>query len=426
MRLSDDSSLMRIAVWHNLPSGGAKRALYDQVSGLLKLGHQLESWCPPSAEQEFLPLSDVIPEHIVPAEHVPSSKATNLWELAHDTHVQIEAMNGHARRCAREINEGGFDLLLAAACMEFGVTALARYCELPSVLYLQEPHRSLYEALPNPPWAADERPPGWWYSHREVRHAVRRAFQVRRNEVQVREEVRNASAFNKVACNSLYSRESILRAYGLDAEVCYLGVDESRFTPGDHGPRLPFFLSVGHAAYHKNAAFIIRALGRRADKSWPLVWAANMVDEPYVAVLTQLAQRAGIKLDLRRDVSDHQLLQLYRTAGLFLYAPRLEPFGLAPLEASACGLWTVGAAEAGTRESIVDGQNGSLVAPDEEAFAQKIDELLADSAKLSAMGALARQAVQRNWGMERAVLRLEDLLRRVTNSSLRTKCTSNL
>ncbi len=406
---------MRIAVWHNLPSGGAKRALYDQVSGLVKLGHQLESWCPPSADQEFLTLSDLIPEHRVEVEHVPSSKATNFWELAHDTHVQLEAMTRHCQRCAREINLGGFDVLLAAACMDFRVTAIGRYTHLPSVLYLQEPHRSLYEALPDPPWAADERRPGWWYSQRELRQAVRRAIQVRRKEVQVREEVRNASAFNKIACNSLYSRESILRAYGLEAEVCYLGVDETRFTPEINEPRQPFFLSVGHAAFHKNTAFLIRALGRRKDKSWPLVWAANMADEPYVIELRQLAQAVGIKFELRRDVSDHDLLELYRTASLFLYAPRLEPFGLAPLEASACGLWTVGVAEAGTRESIDDGHNGSLVGADEAAFAEKIDELLADNARLEVMSGLARQTVERKWGMDSAVLRLEGLLRRVGN-----------
>ena len=99
---------------------------------------------------------------------------------------------------------------------------------------------------------------------------------------------------------------------------------------------------MGHAAAHKNAAFIIRALGRRNDKSWGLVWAANIVDKGYAAMLNELARDVGVTLDLRPKVSDQELLELLRTAGLFLYAPRLEPFGLAPLEASACGLVTVG------------------------------------------------------------------------------------
>jgi glycosyltransferase involved in cell wall biosynthesis len=45
------------------------------------------------------------------------------------------------------------------------------------------------------------------------------------------------------------------------------------------------------------------------------------------------------------------------------YAPRLEPLGLAPLEAGACGLPVVAVAEAGVRETVVDGITGSLTGP---------------------------------------------------------------
>lgn len=234
--------------------------------------------------------------------------------------------------------------------------------------------------------------------------------------MRVREEVRNAFAFTKVLCNSFYSRESILRAYGLDAEVCYLGIDETHFAPDENGPRLPFFLSVGRAAIDKNAAFIIRALGLREDRSWPLVWVANMADEGYASELQKLANAVGVRLDVRHDVSDRELLDLYRTAGLFLYAPRLEPFGLAPLEAAVCGLVTVAVAEAGTRESITDGQNGFLVAADEALFAEKIDDLLADDAGLSKQAFLARDTVEQKWGMRQAVEHLEGILTRIATA----------
>ena len=148
---------MRIALWHNLPPGGGKRAFYDQVAGLVKLGHYVESWCPPSADQQFLPLSDLVTEHVVDAEHVPLSKRKNLWELAHDSDLQLEAMNRHCQRCAHEMSRGTFDIMFAGPCREFRVMSIARYVEMPSVLYLQEPQRRLYEALPVPPWAADER-----------------------------------------------------------------------------------------------------------------------------------------------------------------------------------------------------------------------------------------------------------------------------
>jgi glycosyltransferase involved in cell wall biosynthesis len=135
-----------------------------------------------------------------------------------------------------------------------------------------------------------------------------------------------------------------------------------------------------------------------------------MANDAYIRELMELAKNAGIALDLRCNVSDRELVRLYSAASLFLYAPRLEPFGLAPLEASACGLVTVGVAEAGTREGITVGENGFLVPADEALFARKIDDLLADRPGLEDMAALARDCVVRKWSMQEAVRRLERVL----------------
>ena len=57
---------MRIAVWHNLPSGGGKRALYYHVRGLVERGHSVEAWCPSTSDRNYLPLSELITEHVLP------------------------------------------------------------------------------------------------------------------------------------------------------------------------------------------------------------------------------------------------------------------------------------------------------------------------------------------------------------------------
>lgn len=45
-----------------------------------------------------------------------------------------------------EIDRGGFDLLFGNSCSYFATPFLARFTDMPSVLYLQEPYRSFYEA----------------------------------------------------------------------------------------------------------------------------------------------------------------------------------------------------------------------------------------------------------------------------------------
>src|SRR5712692_7073843 len=98
---------MRIAVWHNLPSGGGKRALYYHVRGLLERGHTVESWCPPTADQTYLPLRDLAPEHVVPLNWEKSTRTnrlTSLIALHRDPIQLIKALDQHSRECAEEIN----------------------------------------------------------------------------------------------------------------------------------------------------------------------------------------------------------------------------------------------------------------------------------------------------------------------------------
>ena len=60
----------------------------------------------------------------------------------------LRAMDEHCRRCAGEIDAGGFDVVLAGSSGPLAVTSLALHLSTPAVLYLQEPFRPLYEAAP--------------------------------------------------------------------------------------------------------------------------------------------------------------------------------------------------------------------------------------------------------------------------------------
>src|SRR5262249_35414220 len=136
----ENSARMKIAVWHNLPSGGGKRALFYHVRGLRERGHVLESWCPSTADKGYLPLGDLITEHIDPL-RVPDVRWRRLRYhevgLAIALLRRLKAMDEHSLRCARQMQAGGFDVLFANACQFFRAPQIARHTPLPSVLYLQ-------------------------------------------------------------------------------------------------------------------------------------------------------------------------------------------------------------------------------------------------------------------------------------------------
>src|SRR6266403_1604188 len=243
---------MKIAVWHNLPSGGGKRALYYHVRGLVQRGHTVESWCSPLADRQYLPLGEFVTEHVVPLEVKAGrmGKLTSRYEmLQRELHGnlldELHALNEHCQRCAKEINAGGFDVLLANSSMIMGAASIGRYVETAKALYLQEPNRGLYEANTNGLlWTALPAMTRPWTRPRYIAWALINELGTHQLRILAREEFLNAKAFDRILVNSFFSRESLLRAYGLDASVCYLGIDTKLFV-NQHQARENFVVSLG-------------------------------------------------------------------------------------------------------------------------------------------------------------------------------------
>jgi D-inositol-3-phosphate glycosyltransferase len=68
-----------------------------------------------------------------------------------------------------------------------------------------------------------------------------------------------------------------------------------------------------------------------------------------------------------------QLRYYYSAANVFVTTPWYEPFGITPVEAMACGAPVVGTAVGGIKTTVVDGETGCLVPPnDPEALAERL------------------------------------------------------
>ena len=412
---------MKIAVWHNLSSGGGKRALYHHVRGLVERGHQLDVWCPEGVDADYLPLS----EH-GRVRGIPLSFATNPhkprwmpWCLRdyRFARAQVVALDEHCRYCAAQVERGGYDVLFANACHYLAVSRMGTYANLPSVLYLQEPRRKLYEALPELPWIAAKSAHG--DRPRRLRRHLSDLLHVHALRLQAREELENVQNYNSILVNSLYSRESLLRVYGLDSRVCYLGVDTRLFRPTG-GKRERLVVSVGAFAYHKGPERAIAALAALPeDERPPMVWIANYVSPgDYRASVEALAKSNGVDLRLRVMVGDGELVDVLNRATVMIYTPRLEPFGFAPLEASACELPVVAIAEGGVRETVEHGFNGLLVPDaDPHALAQALREVLRNPTLAADLGQAGRQRVVKEWTWNAAVDRLEAALTRTATQS---------
>ena len=289
---------MKIAVWHNLPSGGGKRALYDHVQGLVARGHTVEAWCPPTADRDYLPLNQLIQEHVVELQWPIKTRATDKFGITLATERRLAAMDAHCRVCAEQIGSSQFDILFANACMFFRTTSIGRFAQIPSVLYLGEPYRWLYEALPRLPWLAAPRFLGSSFRPSRLKAAIVDSRDIRNLRLQAREEVENAAAFRRILVNSYFSRESVLRAYGLDADVCYLGIDLAQFTD-KHLPRSGSFVGLGSITPAKNVRLCIEAIATVSSPRPKLIWIANVVSDSYLIEMRNLAKSLDVVFETK-------------------------------------------------------------------------------------------------------------------------------
>ena len=399
-------------MWHNLPSGGGKRALYYFVRGLVGRGHQLACWSLDTADHSYLPLSEFAPERIISSDFKDRSRKSFIKRWRSDFNETVDRMRAFdeaCRRCADEIEAGDFDLLFANSALVYGVPYVMRHLRMKKVLYLQEPCRYLYEAWPVLPWVANAPEdlkqagifrPGRFIADYPLLQTLR---------LQAKQEWLNIGSCDQVLVNSYFSRESLRRVYGVDAKVCYLGVDTELFC--DLGlPRERIIVGLGSFDSIKGVDLAVKAVALLPDPRPPLVWIANSGNEAYQKATLELARSLGVELQIRMAISDADLIAILNKASLLLYTSRLEPFGFAPLEANACGLPVVGIREGGIRETVQDGVNGFLVDPEVESISHAIGELLQTPSLARQMGERAVVHVQRNWNVESSIDRLEKIL----------------
>ncbi|MBT8060264.1 MAG: glycosyltransferase family 4 protein, partial [Gammaproteobacteria bacterium] len=244
---------------------------------------------------------------------------------------------------------------------------------------------------------------------------ARELMRNRYHRILARQELNSARAYDRILTNSRYSRESMLKAYGIDAGVCYLGIDAELFRPTG-AERTRTVVGVGSFDRIKNIEFVIRAVALLDDLRPRLVWIGNSGEAAYQEELPVLAESLGVDYSPRLMISDAEMVEILNTACVMAYAPRLEPFGLTPLEANCCGLPVVGVAEGGVRESISHGNNGLLVDAEPAAMAGALRTFLEDPQGAAEFGRRARAWVLEHWSMPAAIDRLESFFERTARS----------
>ena len=235
-------------------------------------------------------------------------------------------------------------------------------------------------------------------------------------QVRLDAEARVAGLADRIVAATPLERAELAWYCGADDDrvrTIPCGVDVDLFSPGDAAAaraRLGLdaewvLLFVGRPAPIKGLEILLRALAclkadgfARADVRLVIVGGdrdGERDDER--ARLRSLAERLGVGawVDFKGPQLQPALPEYYRAADLCLVPSHHESFGMAALEAMACGAAVVASRVGGLATTIQDGVTGVLVPPrDEVALAGAIASLLADEPRRRALGRLAARWAQ--------------------------------
>jgi glycosyltransferase involved in cell wall biosynthesis len=196
-------------------------------------------------------------------------------------------------------------------------------------------------------------------------------------------------------------------------QVIENGVDLQHYQPDLAQPRFaqPTVLYLGRLKRYKRIDLIIEAFARltHALPQARLVIAGTGTAAPD---LRKRVDRLGLaeRVELTGFVSESEKLRLLRGAWVHVLTSPKEGWGIANLEAAACGTATVASDSPGLRDSVLPGQTGFLVPHGDVAtLANRIQVMLTDPALRESLGLGARRfAEQFSW--ERAAERMETFL----------------
>jgi phosphatidylinositol alpha-1,6-mannosyltransferase len=243
-----------------------------------------------------------------------------------------------------------------------------------------------------------------------------------------------------VVANSQWTREqaqTVLRELGLDplaehVRLVPLGTDPEQFRPGIdtravraryHLDGDPWVLTVARLESYKGVDTALKAVAQcRRDG----------IEVHYLIVGTGKKRKTFQKLAEELEIADHvrfvgnvpdaELPALFNTASAYIGASRrgdgarVEGFGVALAEASACGLPVIAGQSGGLAEAVHDGETGFVVNPDDPAaVAAALQRLLGDQLLARRLGQGGRKAIETYYNWDRVIRDLRDIESQVSS-----------
>ena len=192
---------------------------------------------------------------------------------------------------------------------------------------------------------------------------------------------RAAAGVDHFAANSQFVARRIQKAYRRDAQVIYPPIDTDFFTPG--GEREDYYVAVTRLIGYKRPDLLLEAFSQLGEK--------RLVVVGYGPQLDALKARAPANVEFTGYLAAEAMREKLRRARAFLF-PAIEDFGIAPVEAMACGTPVIALRRGGAAETVI-GLEGT--SPTGVFFDEQSPQALAAAVRLFEQKSISSEACRR-------------------------------
>lgn len=154
-------------------------------------------------------------------------------------------------------------------------------------------------------------------------------------------DVRSANGVDAFIANSRFIARRIRKSYRRRAEVVYPPVDVERFVLSEKKER--YYLTTSRLVPYKRVDLIVEAFARMPERKLVVVGSGPE--------MTRLQRINAPNVELLGHQDPEVVLELTQNARAFVFAS-LEDFGIAPVEAQACGTPVIAFGRGGALETV--------------------------------------------------------------------------
>ena len=205
-----------------------------------------------------------------------------------------------------------------------------------------------------------------------------------------------------LTAHCMASREFMIGELGVRREirVLHVGVDTELFRPiqsegryltgGEGGFRI---LTTARLHRYKGLLYLLEAMKRIREEMHDahLYIIGKGPEEQNLKNLTEKLRLNDVVTFLTRPIPNHEMPELYAECDLYVQPSIVEPYGIAVLEAMACGKPVVGTRVGGMLDTVKDGETGYVVpAKNSIELAERIMRIAVNTNISTEMGRAAR------------------------------------